>query len=66
MMIFLEFNGGKQIETNLIKGEYKIVANIPYYITGQIIRQFLTSNNQPSEIALPSQKEVAERVVAKR
>ena len=58
--------GGKKIfNEKLKKGKYKIAANIPYYITGQIIRQFLTSANQPSEMALLVQKEVAERIVAK-
>lgn len=44
---------------------YALVANIPYYITGFIIRQFLTSKKQPSAIAILIQKEVAERIVAK-
>lgn len=44
---------------------YVLVANIPYYITGFIIRQFLTSKKQPSAIAILIQKEVAERIVAK-
>ena len=33
---------------------YKVVANIPYYITGQILRQFLESNCQPSSMVLIS------------
>lgn len=44
---------------------YKLVANIPYYITGAIIRKFLTEEHQPKEIVLLVQKEVAERIVAK-
>jgi 16S rRNA (adenine1518-N6/adenine1519-N6)-dimethyltransferase len=44
---------------------YSLVANIPYYITGYIIRKFLTSEYQPSNIAVLIQKEVAERIVAK-
>jgi 16S rRNA (adenine1518-N6/adenine1519-N6)-dimethyltransferase len=44
---------------------YKIVANIPYYITGQIIRKFLTAEKQPLKMVLLVQKEVAERIVAK-
>jgi 16S rRNA (adenine1518-N6/adenine1519-N6)-dimethyltransferase len=43
---------------------YSLVANIPYYITGAIIRQFLTTTHQPVAMALLVQKEVAERVVA--
>jgi len=53
---------------------YKLIANIPYYITGQIFRMFLEGNNnvghcmcriQPSSVTLLVQKEVAERVVAR-
>ncbi|KKS39308.1 MAG: Ribosomal RNA small subunit methyltransferase A [Parcubacteria group bacterium GW2011_GWD2_42_14] len=44
---------------------YTLVANIPYYITGFIIRQFLTSKKQPDAIAILVQKEVALRIVAK-
>ena len=44
------------------KERYKIVANIPYYITGELLRSFLTARNQPSRVALLVQKEVAERV----
>ena len=44
---------------------YKLIANIPYYLTGQIIRQFLTADNQPTLMTLMLQKEVAQRIVAK-
>lgn len=43
-------------------GQYRLVANIPYYITGEIIRQFLTSAHKPSSMTLLVQKEVAERI----
>lgn len=45
-------------------GQYKLIANIPYYITGDIIRQFLGSENGPSIMVLLMQKEVARRIVA--
>lgn len=45
--------------------KYKIVANIPFYITGAILEKFLESKYQPSVMALIVQKEVAERVVAR-
>lgn len=41
---------------------YKVVANIPYYITGELFRLFLTAENQPASVTLLVQKEVAERV----
>lgn len=45
-------------------GNYKVVANIPYYITAPIIRLFLELSQQPQEIVLMVQKEVAERLTA--
>lgn len=44
---------------------YKLIANIPYYVTGQIIRKFLEEERQPSLMVLLLQKEVAERIVAR-
>lgn len=41
---------------------YEVVANIPYYLTGEIFRMFLSSPNQPSSMTLLVQKEVAERI----
>ena len=42
---------------------YVVAANIPYYITGEIIRAFLTADTQPRAMALLVQKEVAQRIV---
>lgn len=42
--------------------EYVLAANIPYYITGEIIRTFLTAKQQPRTMALLVQKEVAQRI----
>ena len=44
------------------KGKYKVAANIPYYITGELIRTSLTAKNQPETVSLLVQKEVAERI----
>jgi 16S rRNA (adenine1518-N6/adenine1519-N6)-dimethyltransferase len=44
---------------------YKVVANIPYYITGAILEKFLSAQTQPKSMTLLVQKEVAERIVAK-
>jgi len=41
---------------------YALVANIPYYLTGEIIRLFLETRNQPTSMTLLVQKEVAERI----
>ncbi len=45
--------------------DYKVVANIPYYLTSPLIRKFLESNNPPEIMVLMIQKEVAERICAK-
>ena len=43
---------------------YKVVANLPYYITSKIIRLFLETKYPPQEMILMVQKEVGERIVA--
>lgn len=43
---------------------YKVVANIPYYITSKIVRLLMTAENKPSVAVLLTQKEVAERMAA--
>lgn len=45
-----------------MKKPYLVVGNIPYFITGKILRKFLESANQPQKIVLTIQKEVAERI----
>ncbi len=50
----------------LAHAPYVLAANIPYYLTGHILRSFLTSQHQPDRMALLVQREVAERVVAKQ
>jgi 16S rRNA (adenine1518-N6/adenine1519-N6)-dimethyltransferase len=49
-------------ELNLNEG-YKVVANIPYYITSAVIRHLLEADHQPRRIVLTMQREVAERIV---
>ncbi len=44
---------------------YKIAANIPYYLTSNLLRVLCESNNHFSNAALLVQKEVAERVCAR-
>ncbi len=41
---------------------YALVANIPYYLTGEIFSMFLAADNQPCAMTLLVQKEVAERI----
>lgn len=44
---------------------YKVVANIPYYITSKIVQQLMTTSNKPTVAVLLVQKEVAQRLAAK-
>jgi len=45
----------------LLSSPYKIVANLPYYITGQFLRKFLSSDFPPTTMVVMLQKEVAKR-----
>jgi 16S rRNA (adenine1518-N6/adenine1519-N6)-dimethyltransferase len=47
-----------------IPGDYKVVANIPYYLTSKLLQHFLEQKNPPKLLVLMVQKEVGERVVA--
>jgi len=53
----------------LLKGQkgslYKVVANLPYYITSPVLRHFLEASAKPQTIIVMVQKEVAEAIVAK-
>ncbi len=42
--------------------KYKLVGNIPYYITGFLLRSFLSRPPRPERIVFLVQKEVAERI----
>lgn len=54
-----------QFDTSTLVKGYKVVANVPYYITSKIIQKFMTDVNRPSVVVLLIQKEVAERAAAK-
>jgi 16S rRNA (adenine1518-N6/adenine1519-N6)-dimethyltransferase len=59
----LKINLPELIEENNFQ-KYKVVANLPYYITSKIIRLFLETKYPPAEMILMVQKEVGERIVA--
>ena len=50
----------------LVDVSYKLIANIPYNITGAILEKFLSAENQPGLAVLLVQKEVAKRIVDKK
>jgi 16S rRNA (adenine1518-N6/adenine1519-N6)-dimethyltransferase len=73
--IVLKFSSGPRIredeepdcEKNLKPSpsfKYKIIANIPYNITGAIFKKFLSGELQPERMIILIQKEVEERIVA--
>lgn len=53
------------LKLNIKDKKYKIVANIPYYITGAVLKKFLSAKRQPESMVLLLQKEVAERIASK-
>ncbi len=53
-------------QAGLSAGKYILAANIPYYITGDIIRTFLSARNHPSRMAVLVQKEVAVRIAREK
>jgi 16S rRNA (adenine1518-N6/adenine1519-N6)-dimethyltransferase len=59
-----------EFDTNLMKFyndfNFKIVANIPYNITGAIFKKFLSADFQPEVMVLLVQKEVAERIAREK
>ncbi len=55
-----------EINLDFLKNkQFKLIANIPYYITGLIFRKFLEEGPQPEKIVILVQKEIADRIVAR-
>jgi 16S rRNA (adenine1518-N6/adenine1519-N6)-dimethyltransferase len=53
-----------KFDYNTMPAGFKVVANIPYYLTSNLLRVLSEAGNPPSMIVLLVQKEVAERVAA--
>ncbi|MGN0771944.1 MAG: 16S rRNA (adenine(1518)-N(6)/adenine(1519)-N(6))-dimethyltransferase RsmA [Christensenellales bacterium] len=65
-VIFRDFQKVSDEQLVAMTGEkYKVVANLPYYITTPLIMRFLESNVKPQSITVMIQKEVGERIVSK-
>lgn len=60
---FMKFDM-KDIEQKF-EGNYKVVANLPYYITTPIVFKFLEESQKLESLTIMVQKEVAERICAK-
>lgn len=62
----LEIIWGNVLYSKKLKVEsYKVLANLPYQITSQVIRFFLEQENKPESMVIMVQKEVGERICAK-
>lgn len=59
MLSIMDFNLSKMPK------DYKVVGNIPYYLTSHLLRMLLETQHKPQIIVLLVQKEVAERIAAK-
>lgn len=61
---------GDALEVSLakagIRGNYKVVANIPYYITGALMKKFFSEKRPATSLVLLVQKEVAERIAREK
>lgn len=64
---YVQIVSGDILEFDLTRlpSDYKVVANIPYYLTSNLMRVLSESKNPPKLIALLVQKEVAERIAAR-
>lgn len=56
----------RDFDTATLTQPYVVAANIPYYITGEIIRHFLSAPRPPRAMALLIQKEVAQRATSEK
>lgn len=65
-VIFKDFQKVSEDELIAMTGtKYKVVANLPYYITTPLIMRFLESEHKPDSVTVMIQKEVGERIVSK-
>jgi len=51
-------------ELNIKDQKYKVISNLPFNITGRVLRMLLTERDKPELIIVVVQKEVAQRIVA--
>jgi 16S rRNA (adenine1518-N6/adenine1519-N6)-dimethyltransferase len=51
------------LKNRILKISHKVIGNIPYYLTSHLIQILLELKNQPQDIILMIQKEVAQRII---
>lgn len=61
---FLKADVGRLIENAFSAREYRVIANLPYYITADILMRLVTSERPPESISIMVQKEAAERIMS--
>ncbi len=61
----IEIRGGDALQTPLPNGPYKVVANIPFALTSDIVTRLTSAPNAPEEIYLVVQREAAERFLGR-
>ena len=63
----LIFGDALKLDISEIMGEtpYRVVANLPYYITADVVLALLTATKKPESITIMVQKEAAERMMAR-
>ncbi|MBW7954218.1 ribosomal RNA small subunit methyltransferase A [Candidatus Gracilibacteria bacterium] len=55
------------LKYDVLFSDYKVIANIPYYITSPILHRFLYGlKNKPKEMIILMQKEVGEKILSKK
>jgi 16S rRNA (adenine1518-N6/adenine1519-N6)-dimethyltransferase len=63
-LLFSDGSSGGNSADNVKPQQFKVVGNIPYYITGALVRHFLESRCPAERIVIMVQREVADRIVA--
>lgn len=55
---------GDILKTDLPDEPYRVIANIPYYLTSPLLTYFLQNKHRPSSLILMVQKEIAEKLTS--
>ena len=64
-LLNIEIIQADALKVALPQDRYKVVANLPYYLTSPAIRMFLEAQNKPELMVFMVQKEIAQRICAK-
>lgn len=61
---FLKADVNRLLKDAFSAHEYRVIANLPYYITADILMRLVTSERPPESISIMVQKEAAERIMS--